>query len=140
MTVESSPREEYVEYVEKMLDKSYKHPELLAVFNLLHDKEFIDTICVVSTEDRGIVIGGIFVYQGEDLRRFGEMHRDVKVGKMYYSDSIVSDCIVGFCLIKGDEKPPEDAYCVKSFYLDDEKYYICYTFIDYYDEGSIWPS
>ena len=127
-----SVNEVYEVSIENVLSESYTSPDVIKVFPLKKAEEHIETICIFQTENKGLVVGALYEYDGEDETHFQEFESDLQIGKRYYSEGCTCDYDIGYQIYTAREQAPDVAYALIPITVDGKQNYFCVGYIGYY--------
>ena len=118
--------------IENVLSESYTSPDVIKVFPLKKADVQIETICIFKSADKGLVVGALYEYDGEDKIYFEEFASNIKLGERYYADGCTGDYDIGFQIYETRKDAPDVSYELQEITVDGEKYYFCVGYIGYY--------
>lgn len=122
----------YEASIENILSEDYTSPDVIKVFPLKKAEEHIETICIFQTEDKGLVVGALYGYDGDETTYFEEFASDVEIGERYYSSGCTGDYDIGYQIYETRKDAPDISYELQEITVDGKKYYFCVGYIGHY--------
>lgn len=122
----------YEASIENVLSEDYTSPDVIKVFPLKKAEEHIETICIFQTEDKGLVVGALYGYDGDETTYFEEFASDVEIGERYYSGGCTGDYDIGYQIYETRKDAPDISYELQEITVDGKKYYFCVGYIGHY--------
>ena len=118
--------------VENVLSETYDSPNVIKVFALKKADVYLETICIFQTDDKGLVVGALYGYDGDETTYFNEFASDVEIGERYYTSGYVCDYDIGYQIYETRKDAPDISYELQEITVDGEKYYFCVGYIGHY--------
>ncbi len=121
---------------DKAIDKAavemlYEDVKILDSFFLERNGDTVESMCIASTSDAGLVVGCTYVYDDdeEDTVYFEPLAVRIEPGKAYTARGSVSGKFITFCFYENKRDIPDKTYYISSVRYDGKQLFFAVQYI-----------